>query len=95
MMAAPLANHSLLGHNTFAALQLVVSRGGADVDGVGSEALKFLKSERTVIDGSRESEPILHQGRLALEVASRHGMNLWNGLVTFVHKKEVILREIV
>src|SRR5579864_8566608 len=52
--------------------------------------LVFLEGERTVIEGRGHAEAVIHQGLFARAVAMIHSVELRNGLVRFVHDKQVI-----
>ena len=57
--------YNLLGDNAFAALELIVGRGGAHVDGLVGQCLKLGECQRPVVTGSIEAEAIVHEGVFA------------------------------
>ena len=57
--------------------------------------LEFLEIQRTVVERGGHAETVVHQRLLARTVAVIHPVELRDGLVRFIDKEQVILREIV
>ena len=88
------ANH-LLHHHAFGTFELEVRRGGAHVNGLVDDAVKFLVGEGAVVQSGGQSKAMVDQIDLARPVATEHGANLRNGHVALVNHHEEVFGEVV
>ncbi len=84
---------SRLGHLTGPA-ELILCRGGGDVDHLIDLGLELVEFQRTVIIGKGETEAVVHQSLLSGPVAVVHGPHLGQGHVALVDEHEKIVGEI-
>ena len=85
----------LLHDDAFALRQLVVGRRGGDIDRLWRKCLKLFELQRTVVQGSRQAETILHEIRLASPIATVHRSNLRHTHVALVyHHEEILWKEV-
>ena len=85
--------YQLIHDDPFRFLQLIIGRCGTHEDDLLADRLKLLELERTVIDGCRQTEAILHQVHLAGVVAAIHGTYLRDGHMALIDHGKVIIRE--
>ena len=85
----------LLHDYALAALQLVVGRGGADIDHLIGQCLELLELEGAVVECGLEAESVVDEVDLPRQVAAVHGAALRQGDMTLIDDGEVVLREIV
>ena len=57
--------------------------------------LELLETQRAVVEGRRQPEPVLDQGLLAGSIALVHCTELRNGLVAFVDHQQGVFRQVV
>ena len=60
----PRGTYHLFHIHAFALLQLVIGRSGTDIDHLSRQSLELVKLQRSVVQGGRQPEAILHQGLL-------------------------------
>ena len=85
--------YDLFHHDPFGLLQLIVGRGGRDVDGLVEHVVELLKAQRAVVERRRQAESVLHEILLAGPVATVHGADLRHADVTLVDDEQEIFRE--
>ena len=89
----PRRTDKLFHHDPFRLLQLVVGRRGRHVDHLMDKAVELLEAQRTVVEGGREAEAVLHEVGLAGTVAAVHGGDLRYAHVALVDDHQVVLGE--
>ena len=82
-------------HHLVRLLPLIVGGGGGDIDGLGEAAFKLLEFQRPVIEGTGQTEAILHQAFLPGPVAVVHGPDLGQRHVALIHKEDKVLGEVI
>ena len=83
--------YHLFHHHSFGFSQLVVGRGGADIDDLIHLLLEFFKAQRTVVEGCRQTETVLYKVLFSTTVTAVHAVYLWNGDMTFVDKEKIVV----
>ena len=87
-------NH-LFYNNTLGLLQLIVGRCGRNIDHLWRHLLELVEGQRTVVEGGRQTESVLHEVGLASTVATIHSTDLGHRDVALVnHQQEVIGEEV-
>ena len=84
--------HHLLDEGAPRALQFPRSRGRRYIDSIGPHVIPFLKLEGPVVNATGQAKAIFSQGRLALEVATKHAADLWYSHVALIHHEHGVLR---
>ena len=87
--------YNLLYHKAVGAFQLIVGRGGADIDLLTGNRVELIEGQRSVVRGSRKSETIFNKDRLSRVVAAVHRPDLRDGDVALVDEGDEVLREVV
>ena len=84
----------LLGH-LVGVLPLIISRRGGDEHRLMIPLLKLREFQGPVVEGTGQTEAVLHQAFLPGPVPVVHGPHLGQGHMALVHEQQEILREIV
>ncbi|MPN05062.1 hypothetical protein SDC9_152312 [bioreactor metagenome] len=71
--------------------QLVVGRGGGNINGLTLELLKFEKLQRPIFKRRKQPEAMVAQGLLAVAVGSEHRAQLRDGGVRLVDYGQLVL----
>ena len=77
----------LFYHDPFSLLQLIVGRGGRNVDGLMEHVVELFKAQRTIVKRCWQGESVLHEILLTGPVATVHGTDLRHADVTLVDNK--------
>ena len=84
---------NLLYDNALSLVHLEVGRCGRYVHHLIGHLHKFLKPQRTVVKGGRQTESVFHKVLLAGAVATIHGAYLRHADVALVYEHEIVLGE--
>ena len=76
-------------------LALVFARRGGDEYLLMNLCLKFLKFQRTVVKGRRQTEAVLHQRFFAAVVTAEHAAHLRQHDMALIDHQKEIIREII
>ena len=83
----------LLYNDALSLLQLIVGRGGTDVDDLMYHRSELVERQRTVVKSCRQPETIFNQIPLARAVSAIHSTDLWYRDMAFVDDQQKVLRE--
>ena len=83
----------LFHHHALGLFQLVVGGGSRHVDHLVDHLVEFLEGQRTVVEGGRQTETILHEVGLAGAVTTVHRPYLGHRHMTLVDDHQVVFRE--
>ena len=85
----------LFDHSSGCPFDLPLGRRCTDVKGLILQRLKFLKIQRTIIEGTWQSKPMFYQHRFSGPVTGEHAFDLWHGGVGLIdHQQEVFRKKI-
>ena len=84
-----------LFHHLVGGFHFVGPGSGRNVDDLPPLGLEFIKSQRPVVDGRRQPEPVLHQLFLPRPVSGVHGSELGQGHMALVDHRKEIFGEVV
>ena len=87
--------HHLFHHHALTFVQFIIPGRSGYVDRLVEHGFKFMEVKRTVIQGRRQAEAIIHQHEFAAPVPAVHAAHLRYGLVALVDHAEKILWEII
>ena len=83
----------LFYYDSLGLCQLVVGRGGTNVDDLIDHLVELIEGQRPVVESGRQTETVFHQVRLSGAVAPVHSINLWDADMTFIDNQQVVLGE--
>ena len=89
----PRRTDHLFHHNALCLSQFVVGRGGTHVDHLVDHLVELLEGQRTVVEGRRQTESVLHEVGLTGPVAAIHRIDLWHAHMTLVDNQQIVFRE--